>query len=388
MPLQRQASSSLPEPLSGRIRFLDAVRGIAVLLMIAVHTTDAFLALDYRSGWYWNQVNIIFGFVAPAFLFFSGVTFQLALARREEKNGSVRGIATRAVQILFLGYWLQIPSHSLRIALTASPEQVARFFDCNILQLIGGLMLLSLLLYKLVRSTAAMERGVWIGICAIVLATPLIPEFVAQGELPVFVRYWLGPEGSFPLFPFATYFLIGFALSRRMITRSLQPKGGLQLATAGLLLLLLSEGVSYVQGTLPLYSEFWANSPALVLFRIGGVLLLTGVVAYLMSKSKKREGRENVSQIERVGKTSLPIYILHLMLIYGSPVNMGMRYWYDSFLHQLMSPEEVLAIFVAVTGITWITILLWQQVEHHRPKLASTLTWCWWIGFGVLFLVA
>src|SRR5690606_30205386 len=125
---------------------------------------------------------------------------------------------------------------------------------------------------------------------------------------------------------------------------------------AGILLLLLSEGLDLLQSLIPPYDNFWEYTPALFLFRIGGVVFLSGLV---LGPMRRGEGKERTSLLEKTGRASLGIYILHLMLIYGSPVNMGMRYWYGSLFHHLMDPMETAMIFLGVAGLTVSVVFLW-----------------------------
>src|SRR5438067_13814661 len=65
-----------------RFRFIDILRGVAIVVMIAAHASDAFLADTWKHNWAWYNANILFGFVAPGYLFFSGMTLHVALERR------------------------------------------------------------------------------------------------------------------------------------------------------------------------------------------------------------------------------------------------------------------------------------------------------------------
>ena len=385
--MTEERSAERPVAIAGpgkRIRFIDGMRGLAVLLRIAVHATDAFLSDSFRSGELWDHVNILFGFVAPAFLFFSGVTFRIALERRVASERTTRDLALRALQILALGYWLQIPSHSLRIALQGTPEQAARFFDCNILQLIGGMMLLMLALHTAFRSLRTLQWSAGGIAAAMLLFTPFVPLLIDQSAIPLPLRFWVGPAGTFPVFPFAAYFLVGVAVSQLLVSSASRRFGGAKVASAGFLLLLLSEGLDLVLSLISPYDNFWENTPALFLFRTGGVLLLSGPVLGMM---RGGEERKRVSLLEKTGKASLGIYILHLMLIYGSPVNMGVRYWYDSLFHQLMDPLETAMIFLGIAGVTLSAVLLWRMLRNRKPVFARWLILAWWVGFGAVFLV-
>ena len=54
-----------------RLRALDWLRGLAVLVMVECHVFNALLAPEYRSATWFGVLNWLNGFVAPAFLLVS-----------------------------------------------------------------------------------------------------------------------------------------------------------------------------------------------------------------------------------------------------------------------------------------------------------------------------
>ena len=213
------------------------MRGLAVLLMIAVHTTDAFLAEIYKDGWIWHQIHILYGFVAPAFIFFSGVTFRIALERRSVASRSTRDLLLRSVVVITIGYWLQIPSHSLHITLHSTPEQINRFLDCNVLQLIGAMMLMTIGLYSMFRTIDRTVISSLFLCLVVVLFTPYTSRILASSDIPSVISPWLLPKGSFPFLPYGAYFLSGFGIVGFMRKYSLQLHGGFWIVGSGILLL-------------------------------------------------------------------------------------------------------------------------------------------------------
>lgn len=363
-----------------RLPFIDGMRGLAVLLMIAVHVTDAFLAVAYRDGVWWSRVDILFGFVAPAFVFFSGVTLFIAVRRRRESGRSLWALALRALLILALGYWLHIPSHSLPLALEATPAQRARFFDCDILQLISVSMLFTLGLAALLRNPRR-SAPVALGIGAVVAA--VAPVVFASGfadSLPVSLFFYFSPAGSFPLFPYAAYFLIGYGASAFLADAAEKQLGPLTVSSVGVGMVFIGYLLHLLLLSSPPYDDFWGGSPAQFLFRLGGVLLITGGMMWL------GKFREKKTWLEEAGRASLAIYVLHLMLVYGSPVTMGMRYWFDSLIYRALNPWQSAALFAAVTVAVWFAVDAWRWFAGRYPEWGRRVFWGWWIGFGVVFL--
>jgi fucose 4-O-acetylase-like acetyltransferase len=66
--------------------------------------------------------------------------------------------------------------------------------------------------------------------------------------------------------------------------------------------------------------RFWDSSPDLVLLRLGSVLLLIIPVVLLSARV-----RDVPATLLAIGRRTLPIYLLHLVILYGSPWNQGLN---------------------------------------------------------------
>ncbi len=87
------------------------------------------------------------------------------------------------------------------------------------------------------------------------------------------------------------------------------------------------------------------------------------------------------------GERSLAIYILHLMLFYGSPITMGMLYWFDAVFAHTLGPLTVTAI-VGATLLSSILLLHgWNWLARDHPVLAVWSARIAWGGFFALFLL-
>lgn len=65
-----------------RLLALDWLRGIAVLVMVECHVFNALLAPEYRNSAWFNFLNYLNGFVAPAFLLVAGGSGRQSSPRR------------------------------------------------------------------------------------------------------------------------------------------------------------------------------------------------------------------------------------------------------------------------------------------------------------------
>src|SRR5262245_11640432 len=93
-------------PPAHRRLFVDWLRGIAVLIMVEAHTTDAWTrAIDKRSTAF-GRFGFLGGFAAPLFLWLAGLGVALAAARIVSKGGSRRSavetVCRRGLEIFIL----------------------------------------------------------------------------------------------------------------------------------------------------------------------------------------------------------------------------------------------------------------------------------------------
>jgi len=160
-------------------------------------------------------------------------------------------------------------------------------------------------------------RFALLGAVVVAAAAPLMSALDWQG-IPKLVREYLVPSperGRFPFFPCAAY--IGFGLvTGAMVKRTAAEKMDRLMQWAVLFGLALVLGAEYV-ANLPFsiypHSDFWRDSPSLILIRVGVCLLLLAG-AYVWTQFGARSGW---SWMQTLGKTSLLVYWVHVMLVYG-----------------------------------------------------------------------
>ena len=122
---ERGASGGVSGLLSGpaRLDFIDAHRGLAVVLMIWMHSADAWLPAALKTGYRWNDpwnlIRSAGGLAAPTFLLLAGTSCGIGLwraAARAQGAGSAadpaaeiaRGHVARGLQLIVLGYALRL----------------------------------------------------------------------------------------------------------------------------------------------------------------------------------------------------------------------------------------------------------------------------------------
>jgi uncharacterized membrane protein len=296
-----------------RLPFLDWTRGVAVLIMIECHTFNSLVRQDLRQSGPYVLSQFVGGMAAVLFLFLAGMTFAFQMDRLDRREAGTRQrvltLLRRAGYILLLAYLFRI-NNSL-MGLPHPPWRV--LWKVDILNSMGaGMALLAGvgLLRPLWRARAAALAGL-----AIAAASPLISALDWSG-VPAFVRNYVVPNrAAFPLFPWSAY--LAFGVAAGVVLRRIAPdrmERTMQWAVlVGFGLVFGGQYFSNIPYSLYPKADFWLNSPALVIIR-AGLVLLTLALAYVWTEHIAAGGW---SWVECLGKTSLLVYWVHVLLVYG-----------------------------------------------------------------------
>jgi uncharacterized membrane protein len=301
-----------------RFTFLDWMRGLAVLIMIQCHTFNSLTRLDVRQGSGYVMSQFVGGMAAPLFLFMAGMTFGFqmeSLERREPRRARRWLVALRrAGYIVFLAYLFRFTNWVASLPRADFQE----LMKVDILNCMG----LAMAAFSVVAlfDFGQRIRFALIGAVAVAAAAPLIAGLDWHG-VPSVLRDYLtmSPErGRFPFFPCASY--VGFGLAAGALVKRTSAERMDRIMQWGVLfglaLILSAEYVANLPYSIYAHSDFWRNSPALILIRVGiSLLLLAG--AYLWTQYGARAGW---SWMQSLGKTSLLVYWVHVMLVYGDIV--------------------------------------------------------------------
>ena len=339
-----------------RIVFLDLLRALAVIMMVEGHTIDALLLNEYRSYDYlgfklWQFAR---GMTAPIFLLTAGTVFIYLLRSTNlpfRDNPRVAKGVKRALLLLAFGYLLRLPSTSVMGVFSASDEQLRAFWTVDALQSIGMGILLLLFAAFLSEKLRLNDLAVFLGgglfffVCA-----PFCELINWNGWLPApIAAYFYSGSGSlFPLFPWAGYMMFGGVLGAYLARTGdrYEPfKSSCKLMVAGVALLALYYCAGYLKAAGYGSAHFWAYSHDLVLLRLGSVLLLIVLVMSLSAKV-----RAVPQTLLAVGRRTLPIYVLHLVILYGSPWNHGLTQFCDKCLPPWPSLAAGLLMQTAMIG--------------------------------------
>lgn len=345
-----------------RLLYLDWLRGVAAIIMLQGHVFHSFTRPDLRESGPYVLSQFVGGMPPAIFLFLTGVTLAFLMDSGERKQltawARVMAAARRAgylfaVALAFrIQMWLFGLPHS-------NPADLLRV---DILNCMGfGILVMSAMA---VFRTAARVRYCAMAGLVIAAASPLVSMLDASA-MPAVLRMYVVPDHNyFSFFPWAAYLSFGMSvgsllrvLDRNYIDRAMQWSALLGIGT------ILG---AYYASNLPysIYpaSDFWLNSPAQVLIKLG-VILVALPFAFVWTEYGRQHGA-GWSWVRQLGTTSLLVYWVHTELVYGR--------WLWFFKERLGTGQTVVA---AVTVI--LAMLLLSVAKTHRdrwvPALANLL---------------
>ena len=190
------------------------------------------------------------------------------------------------------------------------------------------------------------------------------------GDTPAIVQEYLAPgqgqgRGRFPLFPNAAYLAFGLAIGS--IVKAAAQERFDRLMQWGVLigfaLVFTGQYFSNIPYSIYTKTSFWSDNPSLVVIRAGIALLLMGG-CYLWTEYCVGPGW---SWMQTLGKNSLMVYWVHVMLVYG-----------DIFkpLKRALSIPWTAVATVTVTGLMValsVGWLWWKAFRAERWKVATTV---------------
>ena len=298
---------------SARLAYLDWMRGLAAIIMIQGHAFHSFTKPELRTSGPYVLSQFVGGMPPAIFLFLVGVTLSFLMDNRER-----RGFGPMARWIASLkraGYLFTIAFlFRLQLWLFAWPN--SPWTDLLKVDILNAMGLAVAVLSPLALFTTA-ERarlGAVLGL-VIACASPLVSQLDWSGVPPI-VRAYLAPDYySFAFFPWASF--VAFGLSAGSILKLVRPDQIERLmqwsAVVGFALILGGQYLANIPFSIYPHSDFWLDSPLLILIKLGLMLVLLAF-AYLWMTYVVRD---RFSIVRQFGLSSLLVYWVHIELMYG-----------------------------------------------------------------------
>lgn len=353
---------------------LDLARFVAMLLMVQGHVLDAVLpdAVTHADTWFWHTWNWVRGLTAPVFLLVSGASHVFA-AKRGSDGFILQDVIQRrirmGVMLIAIGYLLVLPGRRLIDLPYVTTEGWTQVLGVNILQLIGVTLIAFVMIMERSTSTISMRRRALVTIVSVLALSPLMHQPFMHEHLPMWLRPYLTMKyGSlFPLFPISTYLFVGVVLGT-YLTELQEEKRGRWLLRVGFRFALPAALVLYaIQQFLMARGVHWhylssSNSEFLVVARSAVALVFIGMCVLLL---KYTWAWRNVYVL--FGKKGLYIYVLHIVLLFGTP-------WWDGVARGQLKAMSVGSALGALAIVLVSTLLLTYGVHRYEQASISKKT--------------
>ncbi|MGE5316119.1 MAG: heparan-alpha-glucosaminide N-acetyltransferase domain-containing protein [Acidobacteriota bacterium] len=363
-----------------RYLFIDLLRFTAVIVMLQGHTFDALLSPVVKQASLFYIHDFFHGFVAPMFLFASGVAFGVSTMKKWDVHSHMsRPVMKRVgrfIGLIIIGYALHLPFFSLpKILSSATPEQVASMLQVDALHCIA-LTLLAAQLSVLVCGT---PRRLVAGAAAVALfiafSGPVIWNLPLTSYMPLAVASYLNAQNHswFPLVPYSSFVLFGIVYAW-MFLQAKEKRKTVLFMQRGVVTGMLLIGLAVLAANLPLtiYAphDFWKVNPIVIAARLGFLLIAASSLFF-------------AEQIIRVppklpaimGSESLFIYIVHLLIIYGSVLNNGLQQIWGPTLSFWQALGVFFVVFLAMSAFAYAWHILKTRYKGWALFLRIAIVW-------------
>lgn len=356
-----------------RLSIFDLARVIAMIFMVQGHSIDALgspSAIDI-SQFPWDYWHIIRGFTAPIFLTISGIV-QVFANKRNADGHLVENLVFRRIRLalilIFIGYMLGLPVTHVSQLFSMTQDHWELFLRVNILQLIGVSLILIVTMFAFIKNNKTLALVTLFFSLLLIIFAPNIAEIDWYAKLPLFLASYFSTAKSsiFTISPFTAYMLFGVAFGcyvsefKKGDTNVFIRKSTFIVAVITFLLALI--WFDFSKGIIENIATLNRNSPGLTFSRISFTFFNLSLLTFIYPFTKKIEKYYSI-----LGKRSLYIYVLHLFVIFGTPLTLGLvALGQKSFS---LTNTILLAIFVEITaiGITFFidySLKNWLKIKY------------------------
>ena len=349
---------------STRLYFIDAIRAWAILMMLQGHFIDGLLDNAFRNDTYlsfsiWKYFR---GITAPVFFTVSGFIFTYLLVRVPQngfENTRVKKGIKRGLELLLIGYLLRLNLGGLFLG-----ELYDAFFFVDVLHCIGVSLLVIVALYLMTYNKKLVLFPIVLlsATLLLFLLEPLYANNTFTGLPDVFANYLTNANGSvFTIIPWVGYTTFG-AFASLLFTKYKERNHFYQRAigiciAVGILLNFTSSAFFELLTQITGIRLFLTISQNNYLFiRLGDVFIVFAVFMILRNVLKN-------PTFLKIGQSTLSIYIVHFIILYGSLTGLGLY----GFFHNSLSPSTAIIgaiVFMLVCSFT----ALWYEKRKKSIK--------------------
>ena len=367
--------TSIPKPK--RIIFLDLLRAFAVLMMIQGHTVHTLLDTGYRSEDYflYSLWSFCRGFTAPIFMFTAGTVFAylfLSNGLPWRENPRVKKGFQRFITLLLIGYLLRFPTARIFDFRWVSEKSWLIFYSVDALHLIGFGILSLVLLFRIAEKLSLKPHYIFLFVTFVIFFIYPWSKLVNWGDifpLPI-AAYFTRDYGSiFPLLPWLGYVIGGGVLGSYLSSHKTvheDKKFAFTLFLFGAIFYLFAVFTNWVGYSYLAEGGIFISAWEFILQRLGGVLIVCSFMVWLSGFFD-----DLPVFIKIVGRHSLLIYAVHLVILYGSAWMPGMWQYYRESFNVPATLISVIIMYISMTGL--VLFVEWiKKIRKNKPALKNS----------------
>ncbi|MEM9076067.1 MAG: acyltransferase family protein [Bacteroidota bacterium] len=355
------------ETKTNRLFFIDAMRAWAILMMLQGHFIDGLLDPIFR-----DSTNVAFstwqyfrGITAPVFFTVSGFIFTFLLIRVPENgvsNPRIKKGIRRGLQLLFIGYLLRMNLFGL-----FTGNIYDSFYLVDVLHCIGLsiLAVIGMYLFSAKRSKNVFPLLLLGTTLLLFLFEPLYKQWSFSFLPNAIANYFTKANGSvFTIIPWLGYATMGGFLSilftRYKHFKFLYPTAIAISASIGLLLIFYSsKGFIWLNEVSGINLFLLIEQNNYLFIRLGDVLVIFSIFMIF------RKFMSNTT-ILKIGASTLTIYVIHFILLYGSFTGLGL---YRFFNHSLVPSIVIPGALAFMLTCTYLSL----KYNRHEVQIKSTI---------------
>lgn len=313
--------------------------------MLQGHVFDSFTRSDLRAQGPFMFSQFLGGLPPAIFLFLTGITFAFMMHREERLTASgwrrVVGALKRSRYLFLIAFLFRIQLYVFGFPTSPASE----LLRVDILNCMG----MAMLIFAPMAVFTTLERIRLCTVLGLVIAalSPVV-SMIDQASVPSILRAYFFPSyNSFGFFPWASFLAFGMAAGSvlRTVKKEDLSRTMLWMLSIGVGLGVLAHASSNMGYSVYSKSEFWLNSPAMILMKLAAVLGLLGL-AFLWVDST---GAQRWSLFQQLGTTSLLVYWVHIEIVYGRWLGI----WKEA-----LSVQQVLVFTALLLGLMTVLSLL------------------------------
>lgn len=345
---------------SPRVYHIDALRGVAILMMLQGHFINSLMQNEVRVGPLYEFWAFFRALTAPVFFTTSGVILVYLLLRKSTvsyRKLRIKKAFWRGLELIMWGYILRFNLWPF----LAYGKVYNEFWRVDVLQCIGvGLILIASIYFFVSKLPDYFFRIMLLFLAMVVFM--FYPWYHAYdySAWPLAVRnYFTREYGSvFELFPFLGYVLVGAFLGS-LYTTLYENRRTIfigSLFAMGLFLAFKSSWTFqqlYYLTDIDLFRQAANNN--FEFWRLGQIFFIYGI--FMLAEPII----PRLKILNKLGQHTLTIYIIHFFILYGSVFRLGL----DNFLIEAKSLgpyEAVIGAVIFLVSVSWLTI------QYHQWK--------------------